>query len=438
MSCRTAVITIDITPPIGTGLVGYHRAGPADAVLDPLCATVLVLEFVHTRVALVNVDHAGMLVPHVAAIQQRIGAELAIPAAQVMVLFTHTHSGPEADDENEQARAYRLDLEAKLASAARAAAGQLRPCTAAWGVTRVNIGVNRRPRGPDGKVHTGIDPDGPVDRRAGVLALYEAGSGRPLALLVVCTAHANVLRGDSTAISADFPGAARRLLHRALGCPVLIAIGAAGNVNARWRGMMADLERMGQALAGPVLALLPELEPASPATLWAGTMTLEIPLLPLPVPEEAAALAQTVARAWDVDTTPWLEAVQRLWRTGRRTLSLELEIQALRLGEGFIAGIPMEPFAETALEFSRRAGSELAFLCGYTNGWTGYLPSAEEFPHGGYEVDWSPVVYGLSSGLLMPAQPDTAERVVAAARELYRHSHAPFVSIDTPRLHGST
>ncbi len=424
MTYRVGATTIDITPPAGTGLVGYHRAGPADAVLDRLYATVLVLEHAHMRVALVNVDHAGMLVPHVAAIRQRIGAELGLPATQVMVLFTHTHSGPEADDENEQARAYRLGLEAKLASAARAAARQLRPCTAAWGVTEARIGVNRRQRGPDGRVHMGINPDGPVDRRVGVLALSEAGSGRLLALLVICTAHANVLRGDSTAISADFPGAARQLLCNAVGCPILIGIGAAGNVNPRWRGTTADLERMGHALAGPVLALLPKLEPSPVEALWIGSTMLDVPLLPLPAPDEAAALAQTVTREWDVDTAPWLEAVRRLRQAGQHTLSLELEVQALRVGEGFIAGIPMEPFAETALEFSRRAGSELAFLCGYTNGWMGYLPSAKEFPHGGYEVEWSPVVYGLSSGLLMSVRPDTAERVVAAALMLYARSRA--------------
>jgi hypothetical protein len=424
MAYRAGAATIDITPPIGIGLVGYHRAGPADALLDRLYATVLVLEHTNARVALVNMDHAGMLVPHVTAMRQRLGSELGISPAQVMVLFTHTHSGPQADDENELARAYRLVLEANLVHAAREAARRLRPCTAAWGVTAASIGVNRRQRGPDGKARMGVNPDGPVDRRVGVLALYEAGSGRPVALLVICTAHANVLRGDSTAISADFPGVARQLLCNAAGCPILIGIGAAGNVNPRWRGSTADLERMGQALASPVLALLPELEPSPVEVLWIGSTVLDVPLLPLPAPDEAAALAQTVAREWDIDTTPWLEVVRRLWQAGQHTLSLALEVQALCIGDGVVAGIPMEPFAEIALELSRRAGSERVFLCGCTNGWIGYLPPATEFPFGGYEVEWSPVGYGLSSGLLMPVRPDTADRVVAAALTLYERSRA--------------
>ncbi|MER3405505.1 MAG: alkaline ceramidase, partial [Chloroflexota bacterium] len=270
MAYRAGAATIDITPPVGTGLVGYHRAGPAIALLDRLYATVLVLEHANSRVALVNIDHAGMLVPHVTAMRQRLGSELGIPPAHVMVLFTHTHSGPQADDENELARAYRLTLEANLIAATREAARRLRPCTAAWGVTAASIGVNRRQRGPGGKVRMGINPHGPVDRRVGVLALYEAGSGYPVALAVICTAHANVLRGDSAAISADFPGVARRLLRGATGCPILIGIGAAGNVNARWRSSTADLERMGQALAGPVLALLPGLEPSPDEALWIG------------------------------------------------------------------------------------------------------------------------------------------------------------------------
>ena len=71
---------------------------------------------------------------------------------------------------------------------------------------------------------------------------------------------------------------------------------------------------------------------------------------------------------------------------------------------------------------SERLGSRTAFLCGYTNGLYGYLPTADEFPRGGYEVEWMPVVYGPKTGLLMPPKPDTAERVVAVVEQLVRAS----------------
>lgn len=101
-------------------------------------------------------------------------------------------------------------------------------------------------------------------------------------------------------------------------------------------------------------------------------------------------------------------------------MTIDLEIQALRLQGGAVAGIPMEPFVESALEVRRRLGNEAAFFGGYTNGLIGYLPTEEEFPLGGYEVAWMPVVYGIAcGGYLMPARPETLGRVVDEVVRLY-------------------
>lgn len=54
----------------------------------------------------------------------------------------------------------------------------------------------------------------------------------------------------------------------------------------------------------------------------------------------------------------------------------------------------MEPFSETALEVKGSLRNELAFLGGYTNRYTGYLPTKEEYTYGGYEVELNSIVYG--------------------------------------------
>ncbi len=163
----------------------------------------------------------------------------------------------------------------------------------------------------------GSNPVGPVDDRIGVLSVHEAESKRRIALVVTCTAHGNVLKGDNLLVSGDFPGWTRRLLQGALACPVLVHNGAAGNVNALYRGSLADLERMAQAVSDPVLGLLPELTPASDAPLWCRSVHVQAPLLPLPEPDAAAALAATVHERWGVDTAPWLQAVQAMYAKGR-------------------------------------------------------------------------------------------------------------------------
>ena len=72
----------------------------------------------------------------------------------------------------------------------------------------------------------------------------------------------------------------------------------------------------------------------------------------------------------------------------------------------------MEPFAQIAAELVTMIGSTTAFLCGYTNGYLGYLPTKEEHTRGGYEVEWMPVVYGPDSGFVMPSAPETADQIL--------------------------
>jgi hypothetical protein len=49
-------------------------------------------------------------------------------------------------------------------------------------------------------------------------------------------------------------------------------------------------------------------------------------------------------------------------------------------------------FAQTGVDLRRRlrmAGVRHPFVVGYANGWRAYLPPADAFAEGGYEVDWA-------------------------------------------------
>jgi len=48
---------------------------------------------------------------------------------------------------------------------------------------------------------------------------------------------------------------------------------------------------------------------------------------------------------------------------------------------------PIELFCEVSNEVRSRSPFAYTFYFGYTNGWFGYMPTAEEWPHGGYEVE---------------------------------------------------
>ena len=72
-----------------------------------------------------------------------------------------------------------------------------------WGFSQANI--NRRAVDVDGKASLGLNPDGPVDRRIGLIRIDKA-DGSPLVLLANYAIHGTVLGGASTQISGDAPG----------------------------------------------------------------------------------------------------------------------------------------------------------------------------------------------------------------------------------------
>ena len=88
---------------------------------------------------------------------------------------------------------------------------------------------------------------------------------------------------------------------------------------------------------------------------------------------------------------------------------LQVEIQALRIGEVALIAMPGEPFAEIGAAVRAKSPFPFTFFCGYSNGKGGdYMPIASEYEHGGYEIERTP--YG----------PGAADKVIAAALELAR------------------
>ncbi|MGM0495007.1 MAG: hypothetical protein ACQER1_18885, partial [Armatimonadota bacterium] len=92
---RAGSARLEITPPLGTALAGYFSPRISDRVEDPLFAKALVLESGGERVALVSCDvicmPAAIADPARELVEERTG----IPAGNVLICATHTHTGPE-------------------------------------------------------------------------------------------------------------------------------------------------------------------------------------------------------------------------------------------------------------------------------------------------------------------------------------------------------
>jgi hypothetical protein len=385
---RVGTATVDITPPVGIELAGYGRGAPSTGVRDPLLAVSLHVSDGEHAVSVTSFDLAGLDVAMATAVRDEIAGRLGLARAAVMLCATHTHSGPFFVPRDALTAAYLEGLPERLVDVATRAAADPVPCTVSHDVTEAPIAVNRR------------DPDGLVDRRIAALRFDDR------AALVVATAHANALRDELDVISADFPGAVRRRM----GCPAAVVVGAAGDVDPLWRGTAADVERIGEAIAG---ALAPTGRGAH-APVSAASCVVEARMVDLPDADGIRRLAEEVERERGRDPAAWLAAV-----ADGVDSRVPLELAAVRIGAVVLCAVPAEPFSAIALDLAART-EDTVFLCGTSNGYLGYLPTAAEHARGGYEVDWSPVVYGPMTGLVMPFAPETADTVVDAFTRLAR------------------
>ena len=87
------------------------------------------------------------------------------------------------------------------------------------------------------------------------------------------------------------------------------------------------------------------------------------------------------------------------------------EMQALALGELVLLGMEGELFARYQLDLE--AAHEPAVLCGFANGCIGYVPTADEYARGGYEIDLAYKFYP-SVQMIAPASESLIRQRAAA------------------------
>jgi hypothetical protein len=409
---RAGVAAVNITPPDGTPLAGYYSPRGATGVLDNLYSKALVLEQDGTRAALVVCDLVTLPRRVVVDARKQIEKQTGIPAAQVMVSATHTHTGPvlrrdsprdSIDGSNSDlAQRYTDNLPDLIARSVAEANGRLTPVRlrAALG-KEDNLSFNRRFLMRDGTVSWNprkqhpdiVKPAGPIDPDVGVLS-FDTPKGAPLAMYVNYAMHPDTVGG--TAISADFPGVLARLLAecRGPGLTTLFANGCCGNLNHRniqWTDPQKgphEAHRLGTILAGAVCRATPSLAPTKGQGLKVKQELVQLPLAPI-TPEDVAK-AKDVIQRFNEPKTAFLDKVkayQVLDVAARNGQPWEVEVQVVSFGDDVAwVSLPGEIFVELGLAIKKASSFRYTLIAELANGSIGYIPDAPAYPQGNYEV----------------------------------------------------
>jgi hypothetical protein len=415
-----------INPPSGVELagLGYYLSRTWERVRDDLTATALIITDAQGQsVALAALDLMYNDATFTARIRELASRQTGLRPEAICVNCSHTHNAPTAGFIRGCGERHELYLE----FAARQTAAALSEAWAKREPARLFIGQGEL----NGMTFNRALEKGPTDNRISVLRA-DSTAGRPLAVAVNfhshCTAHMEM---DLRAISRDWPGEVVDQVEAALpGVCALYLQGTCGDVNflREYNGTERRFEPA-RAVTRTMLAALREAREITAPGVAAVTRTVTLPTrrwrreevlrdhdegqhrlttgdtsgwldglarvcvnqpqrLPLRYGGSVAKAVAAIARfgvEWTADILPKLESLPE---------TLAVEVQALRIGDVFIAAHPAELFASLGLDLRRRWPQKDLFVLGYANGSIGYLPDAAEIARGGYAAIQSPKLSG--------------------------------------------
>ena len=449
---RAGAARLDITPRAPIDLVGYsRRCDPATEVRHPLTAGALVLDDGHARLAVIALDILALRPAQASGLREEVARAIGTGADCVMLNVSHTHGGPQSHrggvkiggdqrglSENEES--FIDSLPGKIVEVASRAAARLEPVRAGAGTGLLELGVNRRERAPDGRTILGWNPDKDWDRDVGVLRL-DRPDGTPLALAVNFACHPVVVGPEDPAVNADFPGPMRNAVEdhfRDFGTAALFLQGAGGDVlplegfwdrpgpeDAFGKRLALEaihtaadvachptvVERANYGSVTPIsLYRRRRTDDAPPQRLAAAGREVMLPLKKVPTIAEVEAERDGYRKALQEAAAAglgrerlnpleyhvnWAEEALRLLREGWEAPAVPAYLQAFRIGDIGIAAVPGEVFSAIGQQVKRGSPAAATLFAGYTNGVLSYLPTADEYPYGGYECDYAHHSYGL-------------------------------------------
>jgi hypothetical protein len=231
----------------------------------------------------------------------------------------------------------------------------------------------------------------------------------------------------SADVSRDYPGQVVDLLEQVFpGSTAMYLQGACGDVNFRGEWAAPEVCREpGRALAGKALEALARARRVEKETLQACALRVALPTqrysreevmkeneeghyrlatgdttgwrdtlgramvnVPERFPERYGGDVGLAVRALARFAVEWTEAI--LPELDTRPETLETEVQAIRLGDAYLAAQPAELFSSFALDLRRRWPPEDLMIVGYANAGIGYLPDAHDIARRSYAATQSP------------------------------------------------
>ena len=407
---------VDITPALGTRVVGYYRVRLAEGILDPLLATAVAVNDGENTAIIMSIDNLGINQVTTDLIRRGVEKKWGIPYEAVFICCTHTHLGPAISTTREGRDPNYVDSAIeKIIGVAKMAIDDMKDAEmyVNSGNTPISISYVRRYRMKDGSCATNpgwrnpeIDhPLGEADPRVGLT--YFKREGAPEIAIVNFQTHPDTISGCK--LSADYPHFVRFTYERAVPNSLCMYINGAqgdttpGNVNAEEymprRGYVIA-EHVGRTIAGTAISLHAMAEKVEGCPIAAKQINIEVPHNKAETAEELEN-AKYIKMLYDNkrnDEIPIPKGHSDMSRVTAiagacRMVTLENEpefktlyVTGIRIGDFALVGFPGEPFTEIGRRVKAASDYKMTFISCAANGYEAYFPSDTAMDEGGYEA----------------------------------------------------
>jgi neutral ceramidase len=415
---QAGVSRINITPPIGIPLEGYpHRSRVSEGIHDELYAKTLVLDDGNEKIAIVTVDLVAVDARFTAKVRELTEAMTDLKGEHIMLAASHTHSGPTgflpgysheittfpSVEYRGPTQLYSPDIEAFRTVVARKIAGSIYQANNIKVKAKLGVGKSNIPRGK--LCANRHNPEGLMDTELIVLRIDNL-DGDPLAIVTNYTCHSTVLNASNLLVSADFTGLAMKTIESVVGhnTVAMFTNGAAGDISTRYsrrEQTFMEVERLGKILAGEAIRILPNIETIPTVTLNGVSKVLKLPRKNWPSlkaareafkasKEKLNALKRSEAAEAEIRTAfvdfqgsrmtlIRAEKLKQSVKDNASTKKVSTEVQALRINDTILVGIPGELFVEIGMNIKKKAETENIFIVGYANDYISYIITPEAY-----------------------------------------------------------
>ena len=391
-------------------LFGYANARHESTdTNDPLLCSALHLRSA-SPLMIISLDLFCIDPPTCRLLRAAVSKHTAIAESRILISCTHTHSGPVTIQQMSWSTQpgfaavdpdYLSFLENSVVTAASKAAATSAPAEVAWTTADVaGIGGNR------------FATDGPTDPEVGILCVRNLDTARLIAALVVYGMQPDVLRAESTALSADFPHFVRQELSKQTeGDSVTIYCTgpcADQSTYAHTKGHSPqDAAELGKKLGAIVaerIKSIPNDEYHKEVVLSGKNRAVDVSLRQFPPAFQGklkwgdacarleqlqsgdASPGQLQAAEAAVQETKGAVALTTLHASGQLAAVIKeyqpIEVQVVKIGGLLLAGLPGEPCAGHGLSIKSKVSGPV-FPIAFANGdLQGYVAESAAGPHG--------------------------------------------------------